>query len=220
MSDVIVLAPHADDETFGMGGTICKHASAGDTVHALLFSLTDVAFHHLDGEVIRKEQRRQEFLKACAALDCRPVILRSAECCSGGDLEQVPIRQLIQSIEEVQDAVNASTWYVCGPCYHQDHRRVFEAGMAAARMARKNAPREIYSYELPTYPASPRQWRMQIALYEDITAYVGQLGQAIASYESQEGSIYWRQTLEMARARGSECKCEYAEAFEVERIVR
>lgn len=219
MSDIIVLAPHADDETFGMGGTISKLASAGDTVHVLLFSLTDVAFHHLDGEVIRREQRRQEFLNACAALDCRPVILSSAEC-RGGDLEQIPIRLLINSIEEVQDSVNAAAWYVCGPCYHQDHRRVFEAGMAAGRMARRNAPREIYSYELPTYPASPRQWQMHIAVYEDITSHVKQLSQAIASYESQQGSIYWKQTLEMARARGNECKCEYAEAFEVTRIVR
>ncbi|HIB69270.1 MAG TPA: hypothetical protein EYO33_30350, partial [Phycisphaerales bacterium] len=29
---VLVIAPHADDETLGVGGTIRKHAEAGDQV--------------------------------------------------------------------------------------------------------------------------------------------------------------------------------------------
>lgn len=35
---VVVLAPHADDETFGAGGTIVRHVDAGDHVAVILFS--------------------------------------------------------------------------------------------------------------------------------------------------------------------------------------
>lgn len=35
---VLVLAPHADDETYGMAGTMLRHLEAGDELHVLLFS--------------------------------------------------------------------------------------------------------------------------------------------------------------------------------------
>ncbi|MCB2204267.1 PIG-L family deacetylase [bacterium] len=35
---VLVLTPHADDETFGMGGSLQLHRERGDDIHVLLFS--------------------------------------------------------------------------------------------------------------------------------------------------------------------------------------
>ena len=32
---VLVVAPHPDDETLGVGGTLALHADRGDPVHAL-----------------------------------------------------------------------------------------------------------------------------------------------------------------------------------------
>lgn len=40
---MLVLAPHADDEVFGCGGAILRHASLGDAVHVIIAS--DGAFH-------------------------------------------------------------------------------------------------------------------------------------------------------------------------------
>ncbi|MBR9978425.1 MAG: PIG-L family deacetylase [Bacteroidetes bacterium] len=37
-SRIVVLTPHADDETFGMGGTLLRHIAHGDQVEVLLFS--------------------------------------------------------------------------------------------------------------------------------------------------------------------------------------
>src|SRR5687767_6864064 len=35
---VMVVAPHPDDETLGCGGTIAKHAAAGDQVEVLIIT--------------------------------------------------------------------------------------------------------------------------------------------------------------------------------------
>ena len=34
--NILVIAPHADDEVLGCGGTIAKHAHFGDSVHILI----------------------------------------------------------------------------------------------------------------------------------------------------------------------------------------
>ena len=36
MTRVLVIAPHADDESLGCGGSILRHVSEGDDVHWLL----------------------------------------------------------------------------------------------------------------------------------------------------------------------------------------
>ena len=36
MANVLVLAPHADDETLGAGGTIAKHVDEGDDVSVVI----------------------------------------------------------------------------------------------------------------------------------------------------------------------------------------
>ena len=52
---IVVLTPHADDETFGAGGTILRHLAHGDDVRVLLFS-DNVA------SVARGEDRRDEVI--------------------------------------------------------------------------------------------------------------------------------------------------------------
>ena len=36
MKNIIVVAPHPDDETLGCGGTLLKHSKNGDRIHWLI----------------------------------------------------------------------------------------------------------------------------------------------------------------------------------------
>ena len=38
MSNVLVVAPHPDDETLGCGGTLMNHISQGDTINWLIMT--------------------------------------------------------------------------------------------------------------------------------------------------------------------------------------
>jgi LmbE family N-acetylglucosaminyl deacetylase len=64
---VMVLTPHADDETFGAGGTLLLHAERGDEQHVILFS--DNAASIDDASLSTKEKielREKEFRAAVA----------------------------------------------------------------------------------------------------------------------------------------------------------
>ena len=40
MTDVLVVAPHPDDESLGAGGTLLHHKKKGDNVHWLIMTTT------------------------------------------------------------------------------------------------------------------------------------------------------------------------------------
>lgn len=69
---VLVYSPHADDETFGCGGTLHRHARAGHPVRVICFS--DNA-GSIEGDALRPEEkigiRSAEFARAMEILGIR-----------------------------------------------------------------------------------------------------------------------------------------------------
>jgi len=65
---VLVIAPHADDEVLGVGGTLARHVARGDSVEVIV--LTDGARGTADGsaELGLIEQRREEAVAGMAQL--------------------------------------------------------------------------------------------------------------------------------------------------------
>ena len=61
----LVFSPHADDETFGMGGTLIKAASAGLETHLVV--LTDGALGGKEENLV--DVRETEVKRAAAALE-------------------------------------------------------------------------------------------------------------------------------------------------------
>ena len=110
----LVFAPHADDETFGMGGTLLKASKQGVETHVIV--LTDGA---LGGERDDLVQIRQQEAEAAAQL----LGLKSLTCWTEPD------RQLEQS-EGLADRIAASisrlapaSVFFPGPMeIHPDHR--------------------------------------------------------------------------------------------------
>lgn len=206
-----------------MGGTILKHLAAGDRVHIVVVCCGDVAFEHKDGVVVTRDSRRTEFGNVVAAYS-------TAGQCTGeflgfvqdSLLDTVPIRDIVNAIEVVQDEFQADIWYVPGMSFHQDHRRVYEACASAARPTRVHVPSEIYAYETPLYSWNPSPWKMSTHVYENIESHLDSKIDICSLYQSQlrEGVLSIQHIREYSVAAGVEAGLAAAERFEVLRIIR
>jgi len=145
---VLVLAPHPDDETFGLGGTLALHARQGDRVEVLY--LTDGGHGDPDGHWSRAELvalRQQEAQAAVAILggqvagfweypDSYPTVSQEALDDLSGRLAAF-----------VDDRAPATVYFPWPGESHQDHWAAGIATVRAARRLRGARPR-LRAYEV------------------------------------------------------------------------
>ncbi|MCZ7555509.1 MAG: PIG-L family deacetylase [Bacteroidia bacterium] len=97
---VLVLTPHADDETFGAGGSMLLHADRGDTQHIILFSDNAASIDDTSLETREKVALREAEFDAASA--CVPGLRTTALRLGEKDFhENIPappafVRQLVE----------------------------------------------------------------------------------------------------------------------------
>lgn len=184
----LVIAPHADDETLGMGGTIARKLSAGENVTVAIMTGHGAESHPLwppeAWDVIRAEAAH-----AMLALGGANLIFRElpASC-----LSEHPAHDINAQVASVIAEVQPDELYL--PYYHdlhQDHGALCYAGLVAAR-AYLPSSREIglvAMYETPTethlMPAS-LQPAFSPNHYVEITDTLGKKLDAWSRYKSQQ----------------------------------
>ena len=130
----IVFAPHADDESFGMGGTLLKAKKSGADIIVVL--MTDGA---LGGE---KEVRNQEFRAACNYIDASEVIFMDFP---DRNIQVNPDN--INMISELVESRHPDVVFFPSPEeYHPDHRST--AWLVMRSLATINYKGGIFSYEV------------------------------------------------------------------------
>src|SRR5262245_4109598 len=128
---VLVIAPHADDETMGVGGTIVRHAREGDSVRvAVITGHGAVARPPLwprsAGDRVREEARA-----ACRLLGVAELVFEEVPAALVADQ---PVWQLNRITSAIVDRVGPEVLYVPFPFdLHKDHREVFHAVSVAWR---------------------------------------------------------------------------------------
>jgi len=215
---ILVISPHCDDETYGLGGTILKYIKKNYEVNILTICAGDISFEH-NGQTITRRDRINEFSSVLNAYGIYGKVLDFSQ---ESLLDTVPTKEIINKIEKYQDVYQADIWYIPGMSYHQDHRKVFEACAAAARPTREFTPKEIYSYEHPLYSWNPPIWRFTPQVYEDISEELDRKIEICNLYKSQlrEGVLGIKHIRDYSIACGTECGLRAAERFEVIRMVR
>jgi LmbE family N-acetylglucosaminyl deacetylase len=123
---VLVIAPHPDDETLGVGGTLKRLTSGGHDVAVLT-----VAAHMppLYSEEVH-ERTVEEAKAAQSVLGVKDGVFLSNPAVMLGDLGPAKLNSAIQ---EHVDRIRPDVLFV--PYYdrHIDHRQIFDACMVAAR---------------------------------------------------------------------------------------
>ena len=142
MRNVLVIAPHPDDETLGCGGTILKHKSDGDRVSWLIVTAVSEGIGYTSKHV---GDRHVEIEKVRQMYDFNAVY----ECnFPTTQLDTIPISELVRTISEILRKSEPDTVYIpfSGDA-HTDHRIVFDAVSACLKWFRCLSLKRALVYE-------------------------------------------------------------------------
>lgn len=215
---MVVIAPHPDDETLGTGGTIARFAAAGVEVSVLIVSGHLPPLYKPEAfEITRREANAALKLLGAAKWDFLEIPATL--------VHSTPVAEVNGKISRYVRDANPEWVLLPFPDRHIDHRTIFDASVVACRPVHAAAPTVVLAYET----LSETHWNvggiepMFIPdFYVDISATMEQKLEALAAYASQVTSAPSRSveaTRALAKFRGSQNGCDYAEAYKVVRIV-
>jgi N-acetylglucosamine malate deacetylase 1 len=139
--NILILAPHPDDEVLGCGATIKKLSEEGNTVFVLVASRGSKRLY----DQTKVEAVRKEALEAHALLGVTKTFFLDFPA---PELDTVPLADISREISKVLNENNINVLYLPHRGdIHNDHRVVFNAGLVAARPVGAYSVKEIYAYE-------------------------------------------------------------------------
>lgn len=223
--NVLVLAPHPDDEVLGCGGTICKLTSAGYDVFVAI--LTNAS--KTDPAKYTKEKLLNVRNEAKLAGECLGVKSFFFEDFPAPALDQYPGYKMAESISKIIIETKANTLYIpFRGDIHSDHKAIFDAAMVAARPVGNYTVNKIYAYETLSetewaYPFAGESFVPTVFEKLDMKSFNVKLD-AMNCYKSQLRSFPNSRSLEaleaLAKFRGSTVGTERAEAFMLIRDIK
>jgi LmbE family N-acetylglucosaminyl deacetylase len=224
---VLVVSAHPDDEVLGCGATIHKILSQGGQVCVLILgegSTCRYATGLLSSAEARAAiaQRRGFADQALASLGVVNAVFGDLPC---GRFDQVPLIDIGKQIEEQICQFQPDTVLThFGQDANSDHRRAFNAVIAASRPVPGSPVRNVMSFET----LSSTEWRFvetfQPNLFIDIDAHIDAKVKAFNFYFPTEGKEFPFPRCEeglrlQARVRGMQVGLSHAEAFQIVRSV-
>ncbi len=222
MSDILVVAPHPDDETFGCGGTLLKAGRAGVRTHWLILTeMTESAGYSTE----RMTTREREIEAVSQAFGFQSVHRLGYETAA---LDAAPIGEIVKAISDIFAEVQPSDVYLPFPGdAHTDHKISFDAALSCTKWFRAPYIRRVLAYEtlsetdIVRRPAGPD---FIPSLYENITDWSEEKRSIIELYGEEVGEAPFPRSLEIVDAkekvRGAEAGYAAAEAFMLLKEVR
>lgn len=203
---ILILAPHTDDGELGCGGSIAKFCRENKEVHYIAFSTC-------------KKSLPSGFAEDTLETECKAAV-KELGIDSGNLLFlDFEVREFTQKRQEILEAmVHLSKsiqpdliFIPAGSDIHQDHQVIHAEALRAFKKS------SILGYELPWNQSQfNTQFFIKLSKEEVDKKIV-----SLKSYQSQTGRNYMAEnfTQSLATVRGVQCNAEYAEAFEVYKII-
>lgn len=198
---VLAIGAHPDDIEIAAGGTLAKMRDAGYQISALVLTQGEQG----GNSAARQDEARTgaEFLGVdeIEVMDCTDTRLMTDAV------------DVTNAIEATIERTNPNIIFThSNHDIHQDHQLVFESTLRAARNTRTT----ILCYESPSVTQD-----FHPTYFVDVGKYVDIKIQAIREHRDQRKKTYMKPDLIRSKLsfRGGQAKVEYAEGFEVVRMI-
>ena len=197
----LVLAPHPDDETFGLGGSLILASQKNVETHVVF--LTDGALGGKTDQASLVKRRKAEAEQASAALGVSQTHFfgepdRGLEVCN----------RLIDKVSELIRAIGPKSIFIPTPLeYHPDHRATSEIVWRCVQ-AMAGFPGDVYGYEVSNLAP--------INLLIDVSSVAEQKYEVIKIYASQLTENKYMalvKAIDTARTFSLPMECTAAEGF-------
>jgi LmbE family N-acetylglucosaminyl deacetylase len=203
---ILVLAPHTDDGELGCGGSIARFCAEGKEVYYAAFCLCSKSLPaDLPTNTLELECKKATALLGIPASN---IILFNYE------VRQLPQsrQQILEELLKLNQQINPDMVLLpAASDVHQDHQVIHQEGLRAF----KNTT--FAGYELPWNNYSFRtNFFMKLSENE-----VNKKIEALQFYQSQSHRNYMQPDFirSLAKVRGVQCNSDYAEAFELYKII-
>lgn len=206
MDRIMVLAPHTDDGELGCGGTIAKLIEEKKEVYYVAFSSArrSLPGGYPDDTLVKEVKEATKVL----GIKSDNLILFDYEVRKFSYVRQDILEDLVKLKKEIDPDL---IFIPSVNDLHQDHQTV------AIEALRAFKEKSILAYELPWNNIDFRTEGFMPLKKRHIDKKV----EALKKYKSQRHRVYLNEEFiyGLAKARGTQIKREYAEAFEVVRYV-
>jgi LmbE family N-acetylglucosaminyl deacetylase len=197
---VLAVGAHPDDIEIGCGGTIKKHITQGDSVYYVIASNGEMGGN--------KKVRIEEAKKAAELMGVKGIDFLGLQ-----DTFISHDGKTIHLIDDIMEKRQPSIVYVHSlNDYHQDHMNIARSTLSASRKMKNS----ILCYEAPstTLEFIP-------TAFNDISETFDLKMECINKFVSQEKKDYLEREaiVNLSKFRGRVINVEYAEAFEVLRLI-
>lgn len=203
---ILILAPHTDDGELGMGGSIAKFLEQGKEVFIASFSIAEDSVP----KGFRKDELVYEFNDAMDVLGVK----RENRYIFKNKVRYFPAnrQEILEQILSLRKEIEPDLVFVPSPNdIHQDHQVIASEGL---RVFKKIS---ILGYELP-WNNIVFETRSFVKLEE---RHLKKKIEALQCYKTQEHRSYLDESFirGLAKTRGTQFENNYAEAFEVLRVL-
>jgi len=202
----LVLAPHTDDGELGCGGAIAQFCAEGKEVSYAAFCLCAKSLP----AGLAPNTLELECKEATARLGIAPANLTLFNY----EVRELPAsrQQILEELLQLQKRVQPDLVFLpAASDIHQDHQVIHQEGLRAF----KNTT--LAGYELPWNNYSFNTSFFIRLTEPDLQKKIDSL----RAYQSQSHRTYMQETFtrSLATVRGVQCGAQYAEAFEIYRLI-
>ena len=214
-NNVLIVAPHADDETLGCGGTILKLIDSGYMVHWLLVTGMSESAGYSADEIKKRSQEINIVAEQYGFASVHQLNLPPAR------LDSLAKGDIVGSISKVVSLIKPSSVYtVFRNDAHSDHEIVFDAVMSATKSFRYPFIKKILAYETISetdFGMKPESGGFKPNVFVDIGPYLEKKLGIMSVFESEIHEFPFPRSLKalaaLAHLRGVQCNAVAAEAF-------
>ncbi len=221
---VLVVAAHPDDEVLGCGGTIARHVAEGDAVH-VVFMADGVTSRSALANSSEQQARNASAYRACEILGANePVFLGFPD----NRMDTLALLDIVQALEKEIQTIQPDIVYT----HHYgdlniDHRITHQAVMAACRPQGNYSVKTILCFEVP----SSTEWQtpnsgqvFEPNWFVNISDTLETKMKALQAYHEEMRSPPHSRSIEnvvrISALRGANIGIEYAEAFQLLRLIK